>query len=195
MTGPIGPTFASSELSFYFDLQSGGELATAANNGPGYTIQGITLDGSANTVVAFLYPFVNYFSENPSGTLPWTFTSLSANTYSTNNSNIFYIMPYAGTITGVSVNVLTWFVQNGIVDIVVASGSSVFSAANIGLPNFTGATFPISGYTTLIPNGSFAAGDGIACVVRELSGGTPWSIPFAAASGTLSISVYVKFSN
>ncbi len=195
-TGPIGPSYASSQLSYYFDLESGGELATSANNGPGYTIQPITLDASAGTVVAFLYPFVNYFSGNPSGTFPWTYSSATLNSYTSNsNTNIFYIMPFGGIITSVSVNTLTWFVTNGIVDIVVASGSSVYTSASLGLPNFSAVTFPISGYSSTITNGTFAAGDGIACVIRELPTGTPWTIPFGATAGTLSISVYVKFTN
>jgi hypothetical protein len=100
-------------------------------------------------------------------------------------------MPYNGTITGVSVNNLTWFVTNAQLDIIKISGGSLTSAGP-NLPDFTLVTFPISGYTQTISSQSFSSGDGLACVIKETSA---WTLPFSPISGIVSVTVYVKFTS
>ena len=100
-------------------------------------------------------------------------------------------MPYNGTITGVSVNNLTWFVTNDQLDIIKISGGSL-SSAGPNLPAFTSVTFPISGYTQTISSPSFSSGDGLACVIKETS---TWTLPFSPISGIVSVTVYVKFTS
>ena len=190
-TGKIGPSFASSSLNYYFDLESGGYTGTL---GPGYTISTQIISGSPTTV-AFIYPLNIYFNEDAGGSVPWTYTTgVANNSYYTINSQIFYKMPYNGTISGVSVNNLTWFTTNAKLDIIIADGtSSVLTSSGLGLPDFTTVTFPISGYTQTISNPSFNAGDGLACVIKN-PGGT-WVLPFAPQNGIVFVTLYVKFTS
>ena len=192
-TGEIGPSFASSVLSFYYDLESGATTITDTGGpGPGYTISTITIDGNSSTV-AFVYPNTVYFNETGGGLNPWTYTTLTSNSYSNLNTNIFNVMPYNGIITGVSVNALSWFLNDGIVDIIISNGVTN-SATNLTMPNFTSLTFPVTGYTTNIPNNIFSAGDGIACVIKEVNNTWAPSLPFDFQSGIINISVYIKFT-
>ena len=186
-TGAAGSGVASSALSYYFDLESGGDTSFI---GPGYNISTQTISGTSTTV-AFIYPLNIYFNENGGGSVPWTYTTGSENIYnSSQNSQIFYKMPFNGTISAVSVNNLTWFVKNAQLDIII-SGVTLTSA-NPSLPVFTSVTFPISGYTKTITNSSFLAGDGLACVIKLTSGS--WST-FHPQSGIVSVTVYVNFTS
>jgi hypothetical protein len=116
--------------------------------------------------------------------------------YYTINSQIFYKMPFNGTISAVSVNNLTWFSNNGQLDIIICNGaSSTLTSTSPNLPVFTGVTFPISGCTQTMSNSAiFTAGDGLACVIKP---NTNWStsLPFNPQSGIVSVTVYVKFTS
>jgi hypothetical protein len=192
VTGSIGPSYASSVLNFYYDLESGvTNISDSGGPGPGYTVSSITIDGSTN-IVSFIYPNNVYFNENGGGTNPWTYASLSPNTYSNLNTNIFYTMPYDGVVTGVSVNALTWVSNDGILDIIISNGTTN-SSINLSMPNFTNVTFPIIGYTTNITNGNFSAGNGLSCVIKEVN--NSWSLPYSYQSGIINVSVYVKFTS
>jgi hypothetical protein len=189
ITGAIGPSFASSALSYYFELESGG---ATGGQGPGYTISTETIS-SSSTTVAYIYPLDIYFNEDGGGSVPWTYATGTVNTYNTGvSSQIFYKMPFNGTITAVTVNNLTWFVTNAQLDIIITSGGTLTSASP-NLPAFTSVTFPISGYTQTITNSSFNAGDGLACVIKLSSGS--WTLPFNPQSGIVSVTVYVKFTS
>lgn len=196
-TGPQGATgssYASSQISFYYDLESGADLSSNGK-GPGFTVDTVTIDSIQQTV-AFLYPSVNYFNENPTGNNPWQYTSLTLGVYSSSNSNIFYVMPHNGEISSISVNTLTWFSNDGLLDLVIATGTNSFYSANVSLTNFSTVTFPISAYTNIIVNKTFSAGDGISCIIKEVSGGWPNTTPiFSSTKGLINISVYVKFYN
>ena len=100
-------------------------------------------------------------------------------------------MPFGGTIAAVSVNNLTWFVNNAQLDIIIANGTTLTSTSP-NLPAFTSVSFPISGYTQAITNSEFNAGDGLACVIKLASGS--WTLPFNPQSGIVSVTVYVKFN-
>lgn len=184
---PPNNSLGGGELSYYYDLESGGCLTTDGV-GPGFIIQSITLDNIQQTV-AYVYPSVNYFNSKPGGYSPWSYINQIPNTYNTCATNIFYTMPYNGTITGVSVNTLKWFNNIGSLDLVIANGSG-FTSTYINLPNFTTSVFPVSGFTNSILNNTFVAGDGIACVIKQVSGD-----PFSPISGLINISVFVKFTS
>jgi hypothetical protein len=137
-----------------------------------------------------------YFNENGGGSNPWVYTTgVSSGTYYTINSQIFYKMPYNGSISGVSVNNLRWFTSSARLDIIrwnsstseLTSLNPTFGAAGSSFP----ATFPISGYTTSFGSTSFSAGDGLACVIRATGA---WTLPFAPISGIVSVTVYVIFT-
>lgn len=195
-TGPTGPSAISTSLyNYYFDLESGCDNISNGQ-GPGYTLSTQTISG-VSTTVAFMYPSVNYFNENAGGTSPWnSYVNGSNGSFNSNvNTNIFYKMPNAGTISAVSINNLSWFTNtNGYIEIIIANDTT-YTAAGVSLPKFSAGvvTFPINAYTTTINFPSFNAGDGIACVIAKESA-TSWSTPFSPISGLINISVYVKFS-
>ena len=220
VTGPTGPTvqiFASSQFTYYYDLESGADIFDPNNpyTGPGYIIvENLPVVYPPAIIpilqtTAYIYPNNTYFAENPPGDDPWNFNFTSNGSYTTSptqsNSNIFTIMPFNGIITAVSVNQLTWFNDVGQLDLIIATGTQLI-AANVQLPVFNGLTYPTTGYTTNIPNNSFSAGYGIACVIKDVSQVTaqsPWvpanlaagAIVFDGILGLIDVTVYVKFTN
>ena len=103
-------------------------------------------------------------------------------------------MPFNGTISAVSVNNLSWFSLNAQLDIIKCNGiSSALTSSGPSLGTFASVTFPISGFTQAITTPLFTAGDGLACVIKQI-GGT-WTLPFAPQSGIVSVTVYVRFTS